>query len=197
MARNLTSAMLSAITAGTVRPVLIAKIGTSGADVLVWNGVGSLLFDGDTYLGVGKFGGVSSVEENSSLQASGLTFTLSGIPSAYISMALQSMRYGRRAILWFGLLDTSTGALIDTPEIVFSGLTDVPAIDEGPDRSSIALTAENRLIDLDRPRVRRYTQEDQKIDYPDDLGFEYVQSLQDAKLFWGSIEIRLPQNRAS
>lgn len=187
MARNFTAAMLSAIVAGTVRPVLLAKIGTASADVLVWNGIGDLIFNGETYLGTGKFGGVASVEEVSNLQAAGTTFTLSGIPSAYISMALQNMRYGKTAMLWFGLLDTTTGALINTPEPIFSGLTDVPSIDEGPDTATISISAENRLSDLNRPRVRRYTTEDQKIDDPTDLGFEYVQALQDAKLFWGGI----------
>ena len=43
----------------------------------------------------------------------------------------------------------------------------------------------NVLIDLNRSRVRRYTNEDQQIDYPTDVGFEYVQSLQDFEIKWG------------
>ena len=42
-----------------------------------------------------------------------------------------------------------------------------------------------RLIDLDRSRARRFTSEDQKIDYPDDKGLEMVASLQDTVIIWG------------
>lgn len=187
MARELTAEMIAAITAGTVRPVMIAKIGTAGADVLVWTGIGNLVFDGDTYLGIGKFGGVSATEESTDLQAAGMNFSLSGVPSEYISIALQSIRHGKQALLWLGLLDMTTNALIDRPIQMFSGLTDVASIDEGVLNSTIQISAENRLIDLERPRIRRYTLEDQQIDDTTDLGFEYVQSLQDAKLYWGAI----------
>lgn len=166
MARALTAAMISAITAGTVKPVLIAKIGTSSADVNVWTGVGDLNFQSEIYSGIGNFGGVSPVEETSELRAAGLNFSLSGVPSSLIATALGNIRYGRPAILWLGLIDTATGALVADPYKMFTGLTDVPTIDEGPDTSVITISAENRLIDLERARVRRYTPEDQNIGYP-------------------------------
>lgn len=184
MARDLTAAMLTAIAAGTIKPVVIAKIGTSGSDLNLWTGVGDLSFEAETYSGVGNFGGISVVHETEDLQAAGVSLSLSGIPSELISASLQSIRYGRTAKVWFGLIDTVTGALVDAPYLMFNGLTDVPTIDEGPDTSTISLSAESRLIDLERPRVRRYTSEDQQIDYPDDLGFEYVPSLQDAEIKW-------------
>ena len=184
MARDLSAAMLAAIAANTIKPVMIAKLGTSGADLNVWTGVGDLTFEAETYTGVGNFGGVSMIQETSELQASGVTFSLSGVPSSLISAALGSMRYGRTAKLWFGLIDTTTGALVDPPYLMFTGKTDVPSIDEGPETSVVSITAENRLIDLERSRVRRYTHEDQQIDHAGDLGFEYVQSLQDAEITW-------------
>jgi hypothetical protein len=47
------------------------------------------------------------------------------------------------------------------------------------------LTAESRLIDLERSRERRYTSEDQKIDYPNDKGLEFIADLQDKEIVWG------------
>lgn len=166
MARALTAAMIAAINESTVKPVLIAKIGTSGADVNVWTGIGDLTFQSEIYAGVGNFGGVSPVNETSELRAAGLNFSLSGIPSSMISTALANIRYGRPAILWFGLFDINTGLLIADPYKLFTGSTDVPSIDEGPDTSVVTISAENRLIDLDRARARRYTPEDQNINYP-------------------------------
>jgi hypothetical protein len=62
---------------------------------------------------------------------------------------------------------------------------DVMTIDETGETCSITLTAENRLIDLERPRVRRYTSEDQKSLHPNDKGFDFVNSLQEAEIKWG------------
>lgn len=185
MARDLTTALADAVQSGVVRPIVIAKIGTAGGDVRAWSGVGDLVFNGETYQGTGTLGGVSQVQESADLQANGVTFSLSGVPSELISTALGQMRQGMNAQLWFGALDTSTGQLIADPYELFTGFTDVPSIDEGAETATISITAENRLLDLERARTRRYTKEDQAIDYPGDLGFDFVPSLQDKELIWG------------
>jgi hypothetical protein len=185
MARTLTAAMLAAIAAETIRPVLIVKIGTSGSDINLWTGIGDLTHLGETYNGVGNLGGVSQVQETQNLEANGMSFTLTGIDSAMVSAILGSMRYGRPAKMWLGLIDTTTNLLVDAAMQMFVGLTDVPSMEEGPESATISITAENRLADLERPRARRYTTEDQKLTDPTDLGFDYVPTLQDAVFPWG------------
>ena len=181
---DLTSGMSSAVTAETVFPILIAEINTAGGYVRVWNGAGDLIWNGYTWQGIGTFGGVSPVQESSNLQANGVRFELSGIPAALISTSLSDMRQGLSAKLWLGAFDTLGGTLIADPYLIFSGLTDVPTIEDGADTATLSITAENRLIDLQRERVRRYTSEDQSLRDSTDLGFEYVPSLQDAEIIW-------------
>jgi len=41
------------------------------------------------------------------------------------------------------------------------------------------------MIAFERPYVRRYTDEDQKIEHPTDKGFEFVAAIQDLELVWG------------
>jgi len=62
---------------------------------------------------------------------------------------------------------------------------DTCEIAEGGDTAVIALTAESRLLDLNRSRERRYQKQDQAIDFPGDLGFDYVPSLQQLSVVWG------------
>ena len=59
------------------------------------------------------------------------------------------------------------------------------SINESADTSTLQLTAENKLIDLERPRVGRFTSEYQKSIYPDDKGFDFVESMQEQKIVWG------------
>src|SRR3546814_10063587 len=91
---------------------------------------------------------------------------------------------GLPAKLWLGAMDSS-GSVIADPYLVFEGLTDVAEIDEGGETATISISADNRLIDLERPRTRRYTQEAQQIDDATDLGFEFVPSLQDVEILFG------------
>lgn len=185
MSRNLTTSLGNALQADRVQPILLAKINTTGGDVRVWSGIGDITFNSEIYTGIGTFGGVSEVEENTDLGAAGVTFSLSGIPSEMISIALFQVEHNRPATVWLGALDLTTGALIADPYQLFTGFTDVPSIEESGESSMITLTAENKLIDLDRPRTRRYTSEDQKIDDPTDKGFDFVPSLQDTQVTWG------------
>lgn len=184
MARSLTTALKNAITATQVSPVILFYANFPSGAVRAWSGYGNLVFDGNTYTGVGDFGGVSEITEGTDQAARGVQFMLSGIPSSLVSTALSEEYRGRTCSLWLGALNSS-GALIADPYLLFSGRMDTMSIELGGDTASITLTGENRLIDLKRVRARRYTHEDQQIDYPGDLGLEYVAGLQDKKIFWG------------
>ncbi len=75
--------------------------------------------------------------------------------------------------------------LVDDPYLLKRGQLDVAVIDDTGESCKISVSYEDRLVDLQRPRERRYTHEDQQIDYPGDKGFEFVPTLQDMQLQWG------------
>jgi hypothetical protein len=101
-----------------------------------------------------------------------------------IMHALGQVRQGNPVQLWLGALGSNNNVLPD-PLQLFAGRMDVPTIDEGTQTSSISIAVENRLIDLNRSRERRYTDQDQQIDHPGDLGFQYVQFIQNWNGTWG------------
>jgi len=68
---------------------------------------------------------------------------------------------------------------------IFTGYMDQMNIEETGKTASIELTVENKLIDLERPRIRRYTEKYQKSVYPNDKGFDEVNDLQDKVFVWG------------
>lgn len=74
--------------------------------------------------------------------------------------------------------------VIADPFLAFEGRLDVPDISDDGESCTVRVSYESRLIDLERPRERRITHEDQQIDYPGDLGREYVASLQDKVVVW-------------
>lgn len=185
MSRGLTSGLSTAVTARVVKPILLLALSFDTGVVRMWSGIGSIVWAGDTYLGAGNFGRVQPFKEVVDGSAQGTAFTLNGIPSALLASALTENYQGRSAKLWLAALDSSN-AIIADPYLIFGGRMDTMTISDDGSTGSITLTAENRLIDLNRSRERRYTDQDQKIEYPTDRGLEYVVSLQDKQVVWGS-----------
>lgn len=182
--RDITSAVQTEIGKTVVSPILIAELDFVGGYVRAWTGIGDLIWDSKTWAGLGSQVGVSDIEETLNVVASGLSFQLTA-PSSILSIALSEHYQGRPANLWLGFLDDS-GNVIADPIGPFGYRMDTMEIDEGAETSTITIQTESRLRDLDRARERRYTHEDQQIDFPGDLGFEYVAGLQDKVIVWGS-----------
>lgn len=141
---------------------------------------------GNVFLGVGTFGSIDKVEESASdVRATGIAMTLSGIPSEMIALCLTEFFVNRPATIWLALFDEN-GAIIPNAIQIFKGRMDFPVIDEGGETATITVTAESILIDLERPRIARYTHEDQVNKFPDDLGLEFVASIQNVDIVWKS-----------
>jgi hypothetical protein len=184
MARNLHADFKTEIAATTKQPILLFDLEFTSGTVYMWNGLGDLSYGGNTYSGTGHLLGVSQVTETADVQANGIKMTLSGIPSSLISSVLSDIATGDDAIVRLAFLDSS-GSIVSDPYILFQGTMDVPIINEAADTSTIEISAESRLIDLKKPRIRRYTKGDQVQEYSGDVFFEFVPSLQNKDITWG------------
>ena len=184
MSRSVTSAVNTIFQSASLSPFVAIDLAFDGGNFTAWTGYGNLTFGGTTYLGGGDFLNVSNVMENAEVQANNLTISLSGIPSDLIASALNETYQGRLCKVFLGVLNDS-GAVVSDPYLLFSGRMDLMNIDDGGETCIISISAESRLIDLDRTRERRYTSEDQKIDFPNDKGLEFIADLQDKEIVWG------------
>lgn len=185
MTRDIEPALVTEIEAPVLRPVLLSEFLFDGGDVRFWNGLGDLSALGNIYTGSGNLLSVSEYEETQDLQAQGFTFTLTGMPSSIISIALQEDYQGRETNLFIGALDTD-GILVSDPYRILSGFMDVMEITEAGEYCAIDVNAENKAVILNRKKDRRYTPEDQKSEYAGDLGFDFVPLLQDKEVIWKS-----------
>jgi hypothetical protein len=189
------------------RTVDFGGVNIESGPLYFWTGLGDLTIGNITYTGTGSMLQISEVKETADIAAAGATLTLSGIPTEILALALQEPYQGRLCYIKFGmigankdfllkqdgsfiLLEDSSAIDISTgdPNVLttlFTGYMDQMAIEEGPDTSIISLAVESKLIDLDRPRVQRYTSASQKARYANDLAFDFIPDLQDKPLSWG------------
>lgn len=185
MSRGMTSGMKTAIAAGVVYPVLFGRFDFLGGTIYANNSNVSIPWDGHDWTGLGHFVSVQGVNETADISANNVSFTLSGVPSSLLAELFTNRSRGRGCALYLGCF-TSAGALIADPQMIFSGRMDQPAINDQGVEASISITAESRLIDLQRPRERRFTDQDQKTYYPTDNFFKFVTGLQDKQILWGT-----------
>jgi len=182
--RDLTTIVENALDDDVIEPFFAIELLFDGNEILrLWTGIGEATIDGNTYTGTGNLLNVSAIEETTEIAVRGATLTLSGVPSEVVSLALSEPYQGRVCNIYFGIVSGNTYSNLTE---IFSGYMDEMNIDEGPDTATVELKVENKLIDLERARVARYTSQYQKSLYPDDKGFDFVESIQLKKTLWGT-----------
>lgn len=205
--RNLTPEMVGEIISNNVSPIIMAEMFFQSGTIGMWTGLGTLQWDNRTFFGLGNFIGVSPIEETQDIVAKGIVVTLNGIPSTTISLALNERFRGRPFRLYFGSVSTrryiatedTPGAveledgsgyvllenqLVNSPYRIFSGLMDTMEFTDTGETADIRLSVENILIIGQRNKIRRYTKEDQRKQYPLDKGLDLINQLQDKELVW-------------
>jgi hypothetical protein len=188
MSRNLTAGVITEITAGNLRPIILVAMQFSSGWVYLWSGTGTLSWNGQSWTGTGYLGKMEALTETQEVEAQGVRFSLSGVPNSLLTSALQEVRQGNPVIVYQGFL-TAADAVVSSPYQAWAGRMDSCEIEEGGETSTIYLIAESRLIDLKRSRERRFTHDDQQIDFSGDLGFEFVPAIQEKNVIWGGSQV--------
>lgn len=166
------------------KPVFLFEgVFSNSFNLNLWTGVSELSWGGKTWLGNGWLYDFSTDQENEGVNAHGMQIHLSGVASAVISLILKDSRLNSLGSLYFSFLDNDNN-LVD-PYLLFRGKFDKAEIVASIDNPQVVLYYENELIQLERTKEFRFNSATQKIFYPEDRGFEYVEWLQDQVFKWG------------
>jgi len=156
------------------------------SQLYLWTGLGQLAWGGKVYQGAGELLSLSQVKESGDLSAVGITVSLAGMDETVIAAAFNELRQGQLVKVYIAPYQFSPSpAMLAVPYCFFQGRVDVPSIDDSAETAVVSLQLENRLVDLERERVRFYDSLTQNVYFPGDKGFDYVAKLQDQKIFWG------------
>lgn len=181
MSRGLDSGTITAVSANVVRPAIFLYAEFLDGVVRVWNGYGSISWDGQTWLGLVQPGGeclgtISTISEDSTMTAQGINISLSGVDPTMLAHALSNIQQGKACRVWVNVFDSSLNVIGSA--LSYAGLIDQPTIEEGAEKCTITVSVESRLSDLQRAPMPRWTDQQQRLRYPTDDGFKFVQTLQ-------------------
>jgi len=184
MTRTITVGVASALEQPHVTYLMFVEMVFDGGTSRWTNANRSFDWDGHTWIGVGALGSIDAIEEGADTQARGIRLTISGVEPDNLALALGEDCQGRACNLWLALVNADTQAILADPIGPFRYRMDTMTFELG-ETATVTVTAESRLIDLTRARIRRYNDEDQRAEYPDDRGFEFTALMVERQLAWG------------
>lgn len=192
-ARDVTAAVEAALDDPEGAPRWLIEIVFDSGTTRLWNGLGDLSALGQTWVGAGRLLSMAPIQETQQTVANGVRMELLIVPTtenpdapdAFLNIALTEEYQGRPVTIYQAQLDPGTLALIDDPFVRFKGRLDVMQDSEMPGAALLRVTAESRLIDLERARRRTYTPEDHKAVYPDDTFYDEVAAMQGREIVLG------------
>ena len=185
--RTLNSTAVTALSQAEVRLVQLVLMEFSTGVMALNTSTWDLVWSGVTYKGAYGIGTISAIDDSPG-EVKGLSFEMSGVSSAAISLALYAtdVVQGTPVTIRTAVLGADY-TIADAP-IEWTGLMDTMTLSESGASSRISVTAESSAVDLLRGSPSTYSEATQQQLYPGDRAFEYVVSQVDAPVVWPSKE---------
>jgi hypothetical protein len=173
---------------------VLAKLEFVTGTLYVHDGSGTLSWGGNDYIGVGTFGGVDTVTDDLSNIARPVKLSLSGVDAGLVSETMQEVYQGRPVSLYIAFIDAETNLILAAPQVVWEGRMDSMRLSVSQGSAAIELNCEHRL--RREPRIARYTDEDQRLDYPDDKFFSLLTTIKGYPGRWGASNVNYAMAQA-
>ena len=188
MPRTITPAMLSTIRSGLVNCAFLVSLEFKSSPAYLWTGFGDLVWNAFTWKGAGSILSTSPLVEGSTVEARGITLTLSGIDTTILPMVLSDYKLGGAVSVYLAAFYSSgtPGTIVPDPILAWAGRLDHPNVKISGQTASIEIACETRLLDMNISVERRRTNDDQTQLVPGDDGFRFVAGLQEAAITWGT-----------
>lgn len=202
MALAIDTATLNALNAGLIADRTLVKFSIPGGPYGFWSGIGSLVWDGLTYVGAGsliKISALAQVSDNSSVSVQA---ELSSIPDSQLTpdilATIENEVYHQMPVtIYTAYFNIETRALLSV-ETEFRGRIDRLIHTEFAD-GTYKIVGEFESISRDflRTGFRMRTDTDQKTFAPNDGGLRHVQKAAVEKIYWGRNTPSSPKSGAT
>ncbi len=165
--------------------VWLAYFDHPDGEVWLWTGVGDLVYAGQTYEGIGQFGGIAGVGGSKQLGVRQITFELRGIPADAAQWLGADVR-GQTARAWVAGLNAAGTQVNGAAWQAVDGKADyqeLPIQDDGT--IAVQLRVVEPVFEMERSQNLRWTAQRLKETHGSELtGLDLISSLADASENW-------------
>jgi hypothetical protein len=120
-------------------------------------------------------------------EATGIRFTLSGVSTDNLNVALTEPTQGRACTVLWCVVD---GETLRVDPLAWKGRLDVPEVQRTGEGRTVSITAEDPMADWQRPRVRFFNHADQQRVDPADMFFVGLESMEGKSIVIFSKEVQ-------
>jgi hypothetical protein len=185
--------VIPATSASSIAHGVLIKLTVNTSAYTIANTYNPIVYDGNTYLGLGHFLGMNEIQDDLRATNNSLQLSLSGIPkdpgeaglgdySSFVSLILGSNIKGSKVQIYRAFFDTNTRALLTgSVSLRFSGyvsnytITDSTDVNDRSDNYTCVIQMSSVHAILERKITgRRTNSTDQKQLYPTDISMDRV-----------------------
>lgn len=163
------------------RPLVLVEMAFDSAPVYAHSGVGPLVWNGHTFVGVSWLGKISAIREGESLEAYGVQLELSGVKGELVALSLAENYRNRPLKIWIAFLNRQS-RLVGEP--VGPWRWDMSTLDgefTGA-KGTLILSGTSRMAQWERNKETRYTDADQRAKYPGDFFCEFASAADEKEI---------------
>lgn len=175
--------LLSAMEQPNVALVLAAEIDFPSGVTRVHTGTGTVIINGQTFLGVGTLGDVGSVTEENSTSSSTMSMALSGLDMSLVGETLNEEVIGCNVVCYLAVMNDQ--GVVTGANVLFEGFITDTSLQAGQ-QNALSYVIANVFERWSHGLPDRYTDESQQRLYPGDRFFRYVAQMAERSIFWGS-----------
>jgi hypothetical protein len=186
--KSYSAPILAALANGVLPLVTFIKIAFPSGTVALNDSNYTFTYDGTEYRAALGLGQISPITDGGG-DPGGIKLELVNFDSSNVALALDDADevQGSAIEIRTAILDKDTLAIIDAP-LDWAGYADTMSLGEDGKTGSIAVSAENKGVDLLRGNPLVYNDADQRSLYANDDYFEYVVSQSDKPVPWPTKE---------
>ena len=183
MSRNIGANNITEANLASLEVVILVHFAFT-VPIYVHTGIGTITFSGDNYLGVGDLGTIGGMEESEQLSPAPIELTLSSTVSTHIAEALDSGNFGDTITIYQGYRNID-GTLVADPWILARGTFEYANITLSEEDNKVTIVMQHDIVRLEEKNGRRWSDEDQRNEYPNDTFLSFIAGINNQKLLWG------------
>jgi hypothetical protein len=181
--RGFSSTIETALGSATPNIAFLLYLNLLGGAVYAWSGEGSISWNSQTWLGLGKWGTFDKFADSVDPADIGILLTLNYLDDTLRNEITTNDSRGRDASLYIAAMATSPLSVVDAYEI-FHGFVDGATINDAGSSGSLQIRLRSELSLLQRPRYFTLTDAHQQLLFSGDLGLQFASKM-DETIFWG------------
>jgi len=172
----------TALSADSPSLALLVFVDWPGSPLYAWTGVGSISWNGQTWIGTGVLGQIDKVADSVDKSDIGVELTLNYLDDDLRNEIVTTDPVGADASIYLALM-TVAGQVDETYEI-FPGFVDEISILDAGETGAITVRLASELARMARPLAYQLTDAHQKDLFPGDRGMEFASKMGEP-VFWG------------